>query len=52
MQVRYQNFFRAGKGDLWSWGTLINILSKTQEKQTPQRKILDFFLLDTLKATF
>ena len=29
-----------------------NILSKTREKETPQRIILEFFLLDTLKTTF
>ena len=33
-------------------GTLINVSSKTQEKEAAQGNISEFFLLDTLKITF
>ena len=51
LQARNQIFFRAGEVS-WNSGTSINISSKTQEKKAPQRKILNFFLLDTLKTAF
>ena len=35
VQKRHQKYFRSGEGDLWNYGTSINILSKTQEKETP-----------------
>ena len=37
---------------LWNFGTLVNISSKTQENEAPERKILEIFLPDTLKTTF
>ena len=37
---------------LWNYGTLINILSKTQEKEVPQGNNLEVFLLDTFETIF
>ena len=34
----------------WNYGTLINISSKTQDKEA--RNFLEFFLADTLKSKF
>ena len=52
MQVRNQEYFRAGEEDLCNNSTSINNLSKAQQKETPQRNILEPFFLDTLKTTF
>ena len=37
---------------LLDYGTLIKTWPKTQERRGSQRKILEFFLLDTLKTIF
>ena len=46
-----QIFFKVGEVS-WNQGNLINISSKAQEKKAPQRKVLEFFLLNTFKPTF
>ena len=50
VQVHIQ--FWGAREVLWNYGTLINILSKTQEEKAKQGNILEFFLLDTLKTIF
>ena len=50
-QAPNQKFFRAGEV-LWNQGSSIYFSSKTQEKKAPQGKMLELFLLDTLKTTF
>ena len=48
-----QRIFREGGGrGVWNQVTLINFLSKAQEKENPQGNILEILLLDTLKTTF
>ena len=48
-----QRIFReGGGGGVWNQVTLINFLSKAQEKEAPQGNILEILLLDTLKTTF
>ena len=37
---------------MWNFSTLINISLKTQDQKAPQGNILEFFLQDTIKATF
>ena len=49
----HPNIFQdSGVEGLWDFGTLVNISSKTQENEAPERKILEIFLPDTLKTTF
>ena len=50
-QARNQKFFRAGEVSS-NLDISINISPKTQEKKASQGKILEFFLLETLKTTF
>ena len=50
-QARNQKFFRTGEVSR-NLDTSINISSKTQEKEAPQGKIWNFFVLDILKTTF
>ena len=48
-----QRIFReGGGGGVWNQVTLINFLSKAQEKEAPQGNILEILLLDTLKTIF
>ena len=39
-------------GSLWTYGTLIKILSKIHGKEVTQESILEFLLLDTFKTAF
>ena len=61
MQASSQQFFRAGEVS-WNKGSLINISSTIHERNTEthekkhtkeiQRKISEYFLLDTIKKPF
>ena len=51
LQVRNQKFFR-GRGGFVKLGHLDKHFIKKSRKKAPQEKILEFFLLDTLKTTF
>ena len=51
-QVCNQNLFRAGGWGFVELGHVINISSRTQEKEAQQGNILEIFVLDTFKTTF
>ena len=51
---RFRFFYWVAYWSKFSWneGTSINISSTTHQRKTPQEKILEFFLLDSLKTVF
>ena len=51
VQMHNQKLFKASQVS-WNQDTPINILSKTHERKVTLGKILEFFLLDTVKTAF